>query len=844
MSLLIAGCITVAVTILMWYLVHKTKFGQINSFAQQTIIGVCFGLCAVYATELGSTEVNGAAINCRDAGPVIAGLLFGPWSGVLSGIIGAVDRYFIATPIFGIGAYTQGPCAIATLFAGCFAAFFKVVLFKKHRPYVLHSLVFIMITEVIHMGTIPLYHFDDFQNATLVMYSCFLPLVISNAAVVGVAFFITSFMDMRHRGMSAKDIILNRDIFFEQDLFFSFQFWLLVIIVLAFAVNVFAMSFFNDTMSLSNTQTRFNSELSSMKTLIIQDAEALDLKIDDMSRIFAEDWSDKEVACYFVKDNNTGKIISNYFVVPELVDEIENHPENTMFDTNINNTRYYVMYTNIENVTIISYSIEKYEMYIPHLTASFTLFIQILVFGTMMFCVFMLLKKLVGDNLKKINDSLEQITEGNLDKKVDVYSHKEFAALSDKINTTVDTLKDYIQAEANRFKEDFEMAHQIQLSALPRVFPPFPSRKELDIFARYESAKEVGGDFYDYYFVDHNTVAFLIADVSGKGIPAAMFMMRAKTAIRVFAEKHKDAAKTLEVTNNYLCDNNEAELFVTCWIGFIDLQTGIVQYSSAGHNPPIIIGKTSEECRFLKSPISLVLGGMENIKYKNSEYKLKPNEKILLYTDGISEAHDINNNLFTDQGVLDLCKNSYDKNIIEISNNIFDKVKKFQSGKDQFDDMTLLTFIYNGNLMIADNIIETELTLLSRLKNITVVCDRISEIFKQADVPKDLEPKFCVAVDEIFSNIVKYGYSDENNYITVRISIDKSEPDKNAVKVTFVDSADRFNPLDKSAPNTKPTAEEREIGGLGIYMVRKLMDDVFYIYKDKYNNLTVVKYYK
>lgn len=694
------------------------------------------------------------------------------------------------------------------------------------------------------MGMVPLFHMDDMQNATMVMYNVFLPLLLSNAAVVGVSFFITSFMDMRFKGHKIKDIIFSKDIFFTQDLFFSFQFWLLVIICFAFATNVIAMSFFNDRMSVASTETRFKSDLTSMQKLIVQDAETLQVSHVGMAKVYARDWSDPEVAQYFIVNTATGEILSSERAVPELFTEAMTKPELDLFETNINGTHYYVDYVNLEDFTIVQYSIEKYEMFIPHLNSSFTMFLQIVVFGIMMFSVFMLLKKLVGENLLKINESLEAITSGNLDTKVDVYSHKEFAALSDRINATVDTLKDYIQAEADRFKEDFEMARQIQLSALPNVFPPFPDNKEIDLHAKYQSAKEVGGDFYDYYFVNKNTLAFLIADVSGKGIPAAMFMMRAKTAIRVFAEKHLDAAKTLEATNDYLNENNEAELFVTCWLGFINTETGLMQYATAGHNPPVVINEETGKCEFLDAPISLVLGGMEGIKYNNAEYQMQPGEKLLLYTDGITEAHNEKSELYGDDTVVDFAKKNIKADVTTLCDNLFQDVENFAGEADQFDDETVLAFVYNGApKKKVENLFETEISVFAKTENVTRVCDRLEEILPQTNAPLDFTPKFCVAIDEIFSNIVKYGYKDPSKYVTVRVQVDERDPKKKAVKVTFVDAADRFNPLDESAPDITLSAEEREIGGLGIYMVRKLMDDVFYIYKDKANNLTLVKYF-
>ena len=197
------------------------------------------------------------------------------------------------------------------MFAGCFSGLFHEIIFKDHRPFVLHALVFIAITEVIHMGLVPITHIDDMPNATLVMYNVFLPLLLSNAAVVGFSFLITSFMDMRFKGNSVIKSVFSRDIFFTQDLFFSFQFWLLCIIVFAFIVSIVGMSFFNDRMSLQNTETRFASDLTSMKKLLVQDADTLHVSHRGMAKVYARDWSDEEVSMYFIVDANNGQILSS-----------------------------------------------------------------------------------------------------------------------------------------------------------------------------------------------------------------------------------------------------------------------------------------------------------------------------------------------------------------------------------------------------------------------------------------------------------------------------------------------------------------------------------------------------
>lgn len=218
-------------------------------------------------------------------------------------------------------------------------------------------------------------------------------------------------------------------------------------------------------------------------------------------------------------------------------------------------------------------------------------FMEILVFAMLFILIYLVIRKIVVNNLHKVNDSLSKIIEGDLDTVVDVHSNEEFASLSDDINSTVTTLKRYISEAEARIDKELEFAKNIQHAALPSVFPPYPERKDFDIYALMDTAKEVGGDFYDFYMLDSSHIAILIADVSGKGIPAAMFMMRAKTLIKSLAETGLSVNEIFTQANSKLCEGNDADMFVTAWMGIVNTETGHVDFVNAGHNPPLIYRK-------------------------------------------------------------------------------------------------------------------------------------------------------------------------------------------------------------------------------------------------------------
>lgn len=320
---------------------------------------------------------------------------------------------------------------------------------------------------------------------------------------------------------------------------------------------------------------------------------------------------------------------------------------------------------------------------------------QILIFGALFILIFFLVRKLVVRNIHKINESLSAITAGNLDTVVDVRSHLEFDSLSNDINATVDTLKRYIKEAEERIDAELAFAKAIQHSALPTVHPLYDNRKEFDIFASMHTAKEVGGDFYDFYFIDEDHLAFLIADVSGKGIPAAMFMMRSKTIIKSYAESGMSVEEVFTLANEKLCEGNDAGMFVTAWMGILNIRNGKVLFANAGHNHPLV--KHSDGTfEYLKSRAGFVLAGMEGVRYRKNELVLEPGDAIYLYTDGVTEATDLNEELYGEDRLHSILEKYKDETMEVICSEIKKDVDLFAGEAPQFDDITMLALKYNG----------------------------------------------------------------------------------------------------------------------------------------------------
>ena len=251
-----------------------------------------------------------------------------------------------------------------------------------------------------------------------------------------------------------------------------------------------------------------------------------------------------------------------------------------------------------------------------------------------------------------------------------------------------------ITAEKERINTELQMATIIQRSMLPNVFPPFPNRNEFDIFASMTSAREVGGDFYDFFMVDDDHLALVMADVSGKGVPAALFMMVSKVILQSCALQNQSPSEILTKTNEALCANNHVEMFVTVWIGILEISTGKVTAGNAGHEYPALYRNGS--FALLKDRHDFVVGGMEGIAYSEYEFELQPGDKIFLYTDGVTEASNTQQELFGTDRLLTTLNQDPEEKPGEILSRVQNAVVEFTGKAEQFDDITMMCVEYKG----------------------------------------------------------------------------------------------------------------------------------------------------
>lgn len=285
--------------------------------------------------------------------------------------------------------------------------------------------------------------------------------------------------------------------------------------------------------------------------------------------------------------------------------------------------------------------------------------------------------------------------------RLEIHTGDEIENLSEAVKKMELEINEYIEnltavtAEKERMGAELNVATQIQASMLPCIFPAFPDRKEFDIYATMEPAKEVGGDFYDFFLVDENHIAMVMADVSGKGVPAALFMVIAKTLLKNSAQAGIDPAEVLAKVNNQLCENNDAEMFVTVWLGIMEISTGKMVCANAGHEYPAV-RRAGGEYELLRDKHGFVLAGMEGARYRGYELILNPGDCIFVYTDGVPEATNASNELFGTDRMLEALNKGKGKGCQELLGTVRREIESFVGDAPQFDDITMLSLEYKG----------------------------------------------------------------------------------------------------------------------------------------------------
>ena len=373
----------------------------------------------------------------------------------------------------------------------------------------------------------------------------------------------------------------------------------------------------------------------------------------------------------------------------------------TMPKSSVHSGEVVFVYSPIPKTNWSSYLVYSSDNFYRQVKHFQLILLSVTIFGILLLIIFInWICKFTTNPIVKLSQVAEKYGKGEFETELPpVKSSDEVGILTQAFYTMRDNLLNLLKIQKENAREEqkrtseLEIATKIQASVLP---VNFPQTEHFDIYASMKPAKEVGGDFYDFFFIDENRFAFLIADVSGKGIPAALFMMNAKSILKSNLLSGYPLDIAVNKTNNDLCTTNKAEMFLTAFIAILNIKTGELEYVNAGHNPPAI--KLDNEFEYLKSDANLVLSAMENYEYKSAKIFLKPENNILIYTDGVTEAQNTKSEFYGEERLLKVLNSEVKeaKSTKEIIENIEVDIKDFSSGAVQFDDITILDLKYEG----------------------------------------------------------------------------------------------------------------------------------------------------
>ena len=522
---------------------------------------------------------------------------------------------------------------------------------------------------------------------------------------------------------------------------------------------------------------------------------------------------------YLDNSNLTGKSLSN---IPWYRGNLKQVTYHTY-----HHKKFIPYVKNLDNGMFLIINIPKLELFRSSMIhVGILSFILILISILIAGLLYNILKMYIIRPIDKLMLIANKISKGE-DVHITIAKPEEFAELASTFDKMTKNIKT-ITKERERIDSELSIARSIQESSLPNIFPPFPDKKEFDIYASMQPAKQVGGDFYDFFFIDDENFMFLIADVSGKGVPAALFMMTVKTLISNIAQVGHSPKELIETVNRKICLTNKQGLFVTMFVVIVNINTGKVTYINCGHNQPLI--KTEDnEYKYMETNSNIVLGAFDNTEFDVCESQLKAGDTIFAYTDGITEALNANDEMYGEERLLTCLNKYHNEDIQKLADNVKHDILEFTNSVPQSDDLTMLIFKYNNQTLKR---IFKDMAIQENYKSFYTWLHDTCEEWK---LNPELINKLDMCCEELYANITFYSYPPKTGIIEVTIS---KTTDK--IILQFEDEGIPYNPLEKADPDITLPPEERPCGGLGIFMVKEMADDIKYQHIGNKNVLTVI----
>ena len=800
-----ATLLPVIACVVLTLLKRRTKMEKMPYMAWQALVGIVFGLIAIYGTEAG-IPMDGAMMNVRDAAPLAAALFFGGPAGIIAGVIGGVERWLAV--MWGVGEFTQVACSAATIFAGIYAALLRKYFFERHIPNLAFAFATGVVAEVLHLMLVFVTHPENTVRAFEVAHACALPMITCVALSVMLCSLVCHLLHHQPLLTPANDRNVARILHTR----------MLIAVILAFAVTIGFTAVLQTNLSQSETDKLLQLNIEDVKRDIVnasddnlleltkhaaaalpsvstatdeecirlatelgvaeinvvdsngiitastepsfvgfdmgsgeQSAEFLALLpsgnetqlVQDYRPIAYDESMSRKYAGVTVEGgfiqvgydskhfqddllsqvetsvknrhvgqdgvlvviDEAGHVISTHEdasvnTADELVSDASKASAGEVFETTFNGEEEYASYQEVEGYRIIALLPAKEANLSRNASVLIMAFMEVLVFAALFLVIYAVIKQVVVRGIRKMTKQLGQITDGDLDVVLDVRTASEFSSLSDDVNQTVGVLKESLAL----VQADLGMAASIQANTLPDITSAITARNEFELFATMEPAREVGGDFYDFFMIDDDHLALVVADVSGKGVPAALFMMQSKAIIKMEALAGYSPAEVLERANADLSEKNDDDMFTTAWIGILEISTGKLDYADAGHEKLALYRNGSWELPDKPNgAVALATFNEDDYAELPDKYRfrvhtvmLRPGDAVLQYTDGVTEATDAEEDLFGEKRFLEALNEASSTDPKTVLPFMHAQIAAFVGEAPQFDDITMLGLLYKG----------------------------------------------------------------------------------------------------------------------------------------------------
>ncbi|MCX6282195.1 MAG: SpoIIE family protein phosphatase [Bacteroidetes bacterium] len=443
----------------------------------------------------------------------------------------------------------------------------------------------------------------------------------------------------------------------------------------------------------------------------------------------------------------------------------------------------------------------------------------------------------------RLLDATHLIGQGNFGTTLPVYrSNDEISQLTNAFSHMKDELVHYISnlqdatVAREKMESELKVAHDIQMGLLPKNFP---EREDWQLAALLDPARAVGGDLYDYYFLDDDHLFIAIGDVSGKGVPASLFMVSARTFFRSRVALNVPLNQSVYEINKEICRENPNQMFVTFIAGIVDLKKGFMTYCNAGHNPPFMV-RAGGKIEKLKEVHGIPLGVFEHATYASGSVAFSPGDAFLMYTDGVTDALNTADSFYGDEPMLEIVRRNSDLCPTDLIQRLEMDLNSFMKGVDQADDITLL-ILKSKQMPGQENKTRDvkQIRLLNRLGELNNLVAALEQTSEEWEIPVKTGMELNLILEELFTNIVFYAYDDGRDH---EIILTFTRLSKDSVQIVIEDDGKEFNILEKDTSNTvnKPI-EERQVGGLGIHFVKQLVNDIRYERRDGKNIVILVR---